>query len=818
VRLTRSPRRIAIFLASTSLSLGIVSAAWAQPAPAATSENSDAAGRPNTDPPAIAGSLASVAGSVSFHAAGETQWSPATVNYPVTSGEGFWTEPQGSATIDIADNKIVLDEATEFEVATLDQSQFTVTEAQGALFIQLNSVAQGQSLTINTPRGTVQITQAGRYEIVAGDTNDATTVNVVDGAAHVSGTNLSLDIGPQQSATITGSDAPQGSVGALQMDAFLKTQLQLAQQTSSVPQQCRYMTGARALNSYGSFSQSSQYGQVWYPNSVPANWAPYRDGHWSYVSPWGWTWVDNAPWGFAPFHYGRWAEIDNRWGWIPGGAEPAEYEGSAYGQPVYPIYSPALVAFVGLGAGINIGASLGGFGGGYEPAWIPLGPREPYYPWYHFREGYFARINGFYGVPRDIIDRGPTYINTVNINRTNIFINRRYATVVNADAFARGQSIARIARPVPEKAWAQARPFGERLPVRPTAFTPNLPPEAARRFNITPRPQPERVAAGPRIQPPAPGNRVMPELRRTTLPQNVHAQSVGAGQNQPGHPGEFAPHANGGGVRPGEVPPQPGANPNRGAAPIGRPGEQPIRPQQPVIRPGEPTNAHGLPALRPPGARPDSLSRPPETSNRRGEPVRPGAGPSRLPETAARPGETPRPGAAPTRPGETRMPPQQGPGSPQAARPGFAADHAGAPTRVEPQRPEAPRPAAPHAPPPVEAPRPAPHVEAARPAPHVEPPRAATRPEAARPTPRIETPRPAPHFEAPRPAPRIEAPRPAPRVEVPRPAPRVEAPRPAPRMQAPPPQRPAPRVEAPRPAPRPEPPHPAPHPEQKPHR
>ena len=23
-------------------------------------------------------------------------------------------------------------------------------------------------------------------------------------------------------------------------------------------------------------------------------------------APWGWTWVDDAPWGFAPFHYGRW--------------------------------------------------------------------------------------------------------------------------------------------------------------------------------------------------------------------------------------------------------------------------------------------------------------------------------------------------------------------------------------------------------------------------------------------------------------------------------------------------------------------------------
>jgi hypothetical protein len=39
------------------------------------------------------------------------------------------------------------------------------------------------------------------------------------------------------------------------------------------------------------------------------------------MSPWGWTWVDNAPWGFAPFHYGRWVGagalgLDPGGGWV----------------------------------------------------------------------------------------------------------------------------------------------------------------------------------------------------------------------------------------------------------------------------------------------------------------------------------------------------------------------------------------------------------------------------------------------------------------------------------------------------------------------
>ena len=67
-----------------------------------------------------------------------------------------------------------------------------------------------------------------------------------------------------------------------------------------------------------------------------AGWAPYRDGRWAWVDPWGWTWVDEAPWGFAPFHYGRWANSPA----AHGSGCPARWWR-------VPVYAPALVAFVG---------------------------------------------------------------------------------------------------------------------------------------------------------------------------------------------------------------------------------------------------------------------------------------------------------------------------------------------------------------------------------------------------------------------------------------------------------------------------------------
>lgn len=69
-----------------------------------------------------------------------------------------------------------------------------------------------------------------------------------------------------------------------------------------------------ALAPYGFWVTTEPYGFVWVPADVSADWQPYSDGHWTYTD-YGWTWVDNAEWGWAPFHYGRWA-FDALYGWI----------------------------------------------------------------------------------------------------------------------------------------------------------------------------------------------------------------------------------------------------------------------------------------------------------------------------------------------------------------------------------------------------------------------------------------------------------------------------------------------------------------------
>ena len=70
----------------------------------------------------------------------------------------------------------------------------------------------------------------------------------------------------------------------------------------------------------GNWIEVEGYGYGWQPDisvSDP-NWRPYTDGYWAYTD-YGWTWISYEDFGWATYHYGRWADLaDYGWVWFPG--------------------------------------------------------------------------------------------------------------------------------------------------------------------------------------------------------------------------------------------------------------------------------------------------------------------------------------------------------------------------------------------------------------------------------------------------------------------------------------------------------------------
>ncbi|HSD45769.1 MAG TPA: DUF6600 domain-containing protein, partial [Pyrinomonadaceae bacterium] len=118
-----------------------------------------------------------------------------------------------------------------------------------------------------------------------------------------------------------------------------------------------YIPGLYDLDYYGDWQNLDGYGYAWCPRGVDSGWMPYQSGYWMTDYPYGPTWVSNEPWGYAPYHYGRWAFVGDRWYWVPDNVRST------------PVYSPALVAFMPFGSN-DIG-------------WVPLGPGDVYVPHYY---------------------------------------------------------------------------------------------------------------------------------------------------------------------------------------------------------------------------------------------------------------------------------------------------------------------------------------------------------------------------------------------------------------------------------------------------
>ena len=612
---------------------------------------------PANDPPARVGRLADLSGAVSLRSDPNQPWAVAARNQPVTSGMSFWTEPQARAELQVGPTELHLGDQSELDIQQLDDHDFAAQLAQGSVNLDIGDMQPGETYTVDTPRGTVTLQRPGEYRIDAGTTQDPTEVVVFSGEAQIAGgPDGPVDVQGGETGIANGADpftttlARSADRGPL--DDWADGRLHDA---AAAPRYVsRSMTGYQDLDGAGTWHETPSYGTVWYPTTVPSGWVPYRDGRWQYDGRWGWTWVDDQPWGFAPFHYGRWAYVDDRWGWLPGPVE------------VRPVYAPALVSFfAGAAVGAAIGVAIDSHSGHGGPiGWYPLGPGEIYRPSYRVSDTYVRNVN-------------VTNIRNINVNQINIH---------NGPTIVENGANRRFATEVPERVLA------ERQPVAPAAL--QVPPEQLARGPLTPvsaLPRPAEPTAG-EPQAPHPAAARGPNGRLPLAagdPNRPHAPIAGQPAEQPG--AGRPPVAQG---QPGTAQAQPGRPPLPGAeqhAPA-TPGTAQVQPGRPPL-PGP--DQHGPVAPTAPGTAQATPGQPAVPPNAR--PAAPGTaqtepGHPPLPERGQRPGGPGGPGApgapgtpatAQTAAGQPGVKPGTIPTAPGAAGPGTAQAQQGHPPLPE---------------------------------------------------------------------------------------------------------------------------------------
>lgn len=646
------------------------------------------------DPPTRAARLAYMEGSVSFEPAGESDWVQAGLNRPMTTGDKIWADKESRAELQVGSARIDLSSNTGVSFLNLDDRTAQIELSSGALNIHVRHLNRDDVFEIDTPNQAFSIFQPGRYRVEASEDGTYTVVSIREGEGESTGNGQTYTVHAGQRATFEGTNTLSAQVENLgapdDFDTWSYGRYDRYDNARSARYVSRDVVGYEDLDDYGDWRPDSNYGDVWFPR-VSGDWAPYREGHWAWIDPWGWTWVDEDPWGYAPFHYGRWLSIEGRWGWVPG---PSNVE---------PVYAPALVAFVGGGFGVGV-------------AWFPLGPREVFVPSYGVSRDYVNRVN-ISNTTVNTTTITNVYNTTIVNNNTTIhnvsYVNRNVAGAVTAvpqQAFASAQPVARAAVRVTPQQAASAQVVS-RAAVIPTsnsvlgshAATANRvtkPPAALATRQViakaTVPPAPVSFAARQQTLAAHPGQPVARQQLQNSPSSTVAAARPPVKQAPPGKPA--MPVA----VRPSSSQP---AN-----APSG----------QPANRPGNPPAANQPNPNTPPRPQPEPSNRPAEPPARTDRP--PSAQPNNRPE-APQPQPNNRPETNRPQPAPSNRPVEQPNNRPEAPQP-------------QQKRPE-PTPPQPNSRP--DANRPQPEQPANRPA---EPQQRTDRPPSAQPSNRPEPPQP----------------------------------------------------------------------------
>jgi hypothetical protein len=524
-----------------------------------------------------------LSGTVSFRPESVEEWGSATLNYPLTIGDHLWTDQDGQVELHVGSTAIRLAPNTEISFLNLNDQTIQIRLSTGSLSLRLRHLGPSEEIEADTPNSSLSLLRAGSYRMDVQQSGD-TTVTVRSGEIEVTAGDSVFALRQRQMAAIAGTDSPEYQLASAPPLDDWDRWCQARDRNEDHIASAQYLSpdeldGVADLDQNGSWSVDPDLGPIWAPTVIVVGWAPYGFGHWVWVDPWGWTWIDDAPWGFAPFHYGRWAFHGNAWVWVPG---------AHHGHPTY---APALVTFVGGSGWSSNQASIG---------WFPLGPHEPYVPPYRS-------------------DR--TRLHNIDVEHFN-YANRNVpgaVTVVPNEIFVRGQPTTQATLRLPDTELAQLPVLGPVAPLVPqeesllggsvaSGGSVATPPVA-----VTSRPVVARLTPPSQTVPFAARQQALAAHPGQPLDAGTMAnlrQSAPAAPPQvriltPGHPRasgrqpSFTPQGKAGGNQP-----FPASNgPLEGPAPsFSHPSSQGVTPRQPIT--GQPTTSRppsSLPPFNGPG-------------------------------------------------------------------------------------------------------------------------------------------------------------------------------------------------------------------------
>lgn len=336
----------------------------------------------NDELPGRVGRVVQVEGRASVYDQEQDRWVDALRNGALSSGDRLSTERGARLQVGVGSTELRLAGDTELIFDRLDDERMVLVVQHGSVAVRVRNPELAREVEILAGSSRARPSGVGHYRIDR--EGNTARMTVWRGS-------LQLDTGDQRLVVDTGRsvelfrewrDGTAVTWAPVAQDSFSDWVARDEQRDDRLAGN-RYvspeMTGAEELDRHGRWDRHPELGWVWLPLQVGVDWTPFRHGRWTWHARWGWTWLDDAPWGFATSHYGRWTHWGGRWVWAPG---------------VYvsrPVFAPALVGWVG-GSSPGFGVSVS-IGSAPAVGWFPLSPFDVYVPPFRHAPRYYERVN-----------------------------------------------------------------------------------------------------------------------------------------------------------------------------------------------------------------------------------------------------------------------------------------------------------------------------------------------------------------------------------------------------------------------------------------
>ena len=331
-----SPRRTILGALAGALVLACI---LAPPARAAEDDEDRAdlgvSGYDDNGDPSESARVRFLEGDVKIERDGDDRVDEGSLNAPVFPGDVV-TTAHGRVEVQLADGTLVrMDETSRVTFLSLPEpggnDEDTVLQvSEGSASVEVRgALSRDKDFRIDTPSASVYLLASGRYRIDVEGRYKKTRTSAFRGVAEVVGDDGSVILRSGQRTFVGDSGEPEpartfNTAASDEFDGWVLDRSDHYRRASAdddvgedaLPEPVRPYRSE--LSYYGSWVDVAPYGRCWVPGGVSAGWRPYGNGYWAY-GPGGNFWVSYDPWGWAPYHYGRWVFVGGRgWFWVPG--------------------------------------------------------------------------------------------------------------------------------------------------------------------------------------------------------------------------------------------------------------------------------------------------------------------------------------------------------------------------------------------------------------------------------------------------------------------------------------------------------------------